>query len=139
MREEVNKGVARETYIEQRPWGKFEQFTHDESTTVKILSINSQETLSLQYHRHREEFWKIISGNALVTIGDITCQADEEDEFFIAKGQKHRIETEGCSVKVLEISFGNFDENDIVRLKDKYKRSKDLSRKLKNENPKAKS
>jgi len=114
-------------YVEQRPWGEFEQFTHGECTTVKILTVNPQEALSLQYHRHREEFWKVLSGSALITVGEVTYKANAGGEFFIAKGKKHRIKTGKHSVKVLEISFGNFDEKDIVRLEDKYKRSKTLT------------
>lgn len=111
-------------YVEQRPWGKFERFTHGEPTTVKILIVNPHQALSLQYHVHREEFWKIISGKAQVVVGDCTYDAKEDDEFFIAKKQIHRIQTTDSFVKVLEISFGNFDENDIVRLEDKYQRHK---------------
>jgi len=110
--------------IDQRPWGEFEQFTCGEPSTVKILTVNPQEALSLQYHNRRKEFWKVIQGQASITVGDTVFKAHEGDEFFIAQGQKHRIETEHSLVKVLEISFGDFDENDIVRLEDKYKRNK---------------
>jgi mannose-6-phosphate isomerase-like protein (cupin superfamily) len=44
------------------------------------------------------------------------------DEFFIPKETVHQIKTSDSSVSILEIAFGNFDENDIVRLKDKYNR-----------------
>ena len=27
-------------YKEERPWGVFEQFTHNENSTVKILTVN---------------------------------------------------------------------------------------------------
>lgn len=111
-------------YIEQKPWGQFEQFTHNEPVTVKIVTVNPHEALSLQYHHNREEFWKIISGKGEVTVEGTTYQAQEGDEFFVAQGQKHRIQANGSLVKMLEISFGDFDENDIVRLEDKYYRNK---------------
>ena len=109
-------------YYEKRPWGSFEQFTHQETTTVKILTIQPSQSLSLQYHNKRSEFWKVIAGCGKVTIGDTVHDASEGDEFFVNKGEKHRIETNRCEIKVLEISFGDFDENDIVRLEDKYNR-----------------
>ncbi|MFH1478739.1 MAG: phosphomannose isomerase type II C-terminal cupin domain [Candidatus Omnitrophota bacterium] len=118
----VKKICLEKKYIEIRPWGKFEQFTHGEPTTVKILTVNPREALSLQYHRRRQEFWKVISGKARITVGDTTRQARKGDEFFIAQRQKHQIQTSKSTIKVLEISFGCFDEDDIVRLKDKYKR-----------------
>ena len=109
-------------YSEQRPWGEFEQFTHGESTTVKILTVQPSQSLSLQYHNKRSEFWKVISGCGKVTVGDAVHDASEGDEFLINKGEKHRIATDNSKIKVLEISFGDFDENDIVRIEDKYNR-----------------
>lgn len=44
------------------------------------------------------------------------------DEFFIPKETVHQIKTADASLSSLEIAYGNFDENDIVRLKDKYNR-----------------
>jgi len=111
-------------YIEQKPWGQFEQFVHNQPVTVKIITVNPHQALSLQYHHNREEFWRVIFGIGEIIVGDITYQAKEGDEFFITQKQKHRIQTNDCPIKVLEISFGNFDENDIVRLEDKYCREK---------------
>ena len=109
-------------YSEQRPWGEFEQFTHGEPTTIKILTIQPGESLSLQYHNKRSEYWKVIFGWGKITVEDTVHNATEGDEFLINKGEKHRIETDSSKIKVLEISFGDFDENDIVRIEDKYNR-----------------
>lgn len=109
-------------YFEKRPWGSFEEFCKNEVCTVKMLTVNPNEELSLQYHNHRDEFWKIIAGKAKIVIGEQTINAKEEDEFFIERGIKHRIKTGDSSVKILEISFGKFNEQDIVRLEDKYNR-----------------
>jgi len=110
-------------YKEERPWGNFEQFTHNEISTVKILNVIPNQELSLQYHNHRDEFWRVISGKPIIVLGEETIPAKEGDEFFIPRGTKHRIKTEEHPGSLLEISFGNFDENDIVRLEDKYNRS----------------
>lgn len=110
-------------YKEKRPWGNFERFTHNEISTVKILTVNPNEELSLQYHHNREEFWKIIEGTGNFTIGDTTKIGQKGDEFFIPKETLHQIKTSDASVTIIEIAFGNFDEDDIVRLSDKYHRS----------------
>ena len=115
---------SRQKHIVEKPWGRFEQFTKQEPVTVKILTINPNECLSLQYHHKREEFWKIISGEGEITLGDSTMSAHEGDEYFIARKQKHTIRAGKVQVRVLEISFGDFDENDIVRLEDKYNRER---------------
>ena len=111
-------------YIVKKPWGMFEQFTKQEPVTVKIITINPNESLSLQYHHKRAEFWKILSGKGELTLGDSIIQANEGDEYFIEKKQKHRMKANSLQVRMLEISFGDFDENDIVRLEDKYNRER---------------
>lgn len=106
----------------KRPWGAFTTFTHNEISTVKILHIYKGEEFSLQYHNNREEFWKILKGNPEVTVGDKIESAHEGDEFYVAAHTNHRISAPDDDVTVLEISFGEFDEDDIVRLEDKYNR-----------------
>lgn len=106
----------------ERPWGSFRQFTKNENTTVKILTINPDQELSLQYHQSRDEFWKVISGNPEIIIGKNTISAKEGDEFFIPKGELHRIRASETAVSILEIAFGDFKEDDIVRVEDRYGR-----------------
>jgi len=110
--------------ITSKPWGNFIQFCNNESCTVKIIHVNPNEQLSLQYHHDRDEFWRVLSGAALVQIGEEMLKASEGDEFMIPRLAKHRIKTEDSTVRILEISFGRFDEKDIVRLEDKYGRVK---------------
>ncbi len=109
-------------YIEKRPWGKFEQFTHNEKTTVKIITLNPKQKLSLQYHKKRSEFWRFLDNPAKVTIGKKTIKVKKDSELIIQKGALHRVEALNKPVKFLEIAYGNFNENDIVRIKDKYGR-----------------
>ena len=109
-------------YEEKRPWGKFERFTQNEISTVKILTVEANQQLSVQYHHKREEFWRVIKGACEVILGEEIHKAEEGDEFFIPKETKHSIKTNDSKVEVLEISFGEFDENDIVRTEDRYGR-----------------
>lgn len=104
-----------------KPWGNFEQFSCNEKSTVKILNVGSSESLSLQLHNNRDEYWKILEGTGVINIGNKTYQAKEGDEFWIPKKTIHRI-IGVTDTKVLEISFGEFDENDIVRYDDIYGR-----------------
>jgi mannose-6-phosphate isomerase-like protein (cupin superfamily) len=90
--------------------------------TVKILYLNPKEALSLQYHNNREEFWKIIKGSAKITINKKITNAKIKDEFFISKKALHRAQGGKNGAQILEISFGNFNEKDIIRIEDKYKR-----------------
>jgi len=107
---------------ENRPWGKFQRFTLNEKTTVKILTIKPKQAPSIQYHHKRAEFWKILEGSGKATIGKRTRKLKPGDEVYIKKKQIHSIEAYSKTVKILEISFGTFDEYDIVRVEDKYGR-----------------
>jgi len=110
-------------YSEKRPWGGFEQFTLNEISTVKILTIKAKKRLSLQKHKNRKEFWKFLDNPAKVTLGKKTFKAKKGDEFIINKGINHRIEGLDKDVHVLEISLGKFDEKDIKRIEDDFGRA----------------
>jgi mannose-6-phosphate isomerase len=106
----------------ERPWGNFRQFTHNESSTVKIVTVKSNETLSLQSHNHRSEFWHVISGSGTVQIGEIKKNTIVGDEHEIKVGEKHRLGAGPNGLQVLEIAYGDFDESDIIHYEDKYGR-----------------
>ena len=107
---------------EDRPWGNFTQFTYNEPCSVKILTVHKNQSISLQYHTERDEFWRVLSGDPTVTVGDKITHAKIGDEFFIPKEIKHRLASGDTDIQVLEISFGDFDEDDIVRIEDSYGR-----------------
>ena len=112
---------------EKRPWGKFERFTLNEPCTVKLVYVDGDKRLSLQYHNNRSEFWKVVKGPVKVQIGKSedaldtkTLQTGETIE--VPKNALHRLVGAGTDAVILEISTGEFDEGDIVRLQDDYKR-----------------
>jgi len=106
---------------EERAWGNFERFTLNEQTTVKILTIKSGEALSLQQHKHRDEFGRVLKGSAVVRIANAETDVHNKDTFFIPRNTTHRI-TAHEEFVYLEISFGNFDEDDEQRIEDNYGR-----------------
>lgn len=112
-----------EVYTEKRPWGSFEKFNENEKCTVKLLHIKPGSRLSLQYHNKRKEFWKIVKGSARVQVHDKQSSLIEGDNIIIPSGAKHRIRAGNSGCTVLEISYGSFDENDIVRIEDDYHRA----------------
>ena len=116
-------GEQNKSYREERPWGIFEQFTENEKSTVKIITVNPGQAFSLQYHEHREECWRVISGEGTITIGEDKFPVQVGAEFDIKPGTKHQVEAGEIPVVILEISLGDFSEDDIVRIKDKYGRA----------------
>lgn len=101
-----------------RPWGKY--------TTVsktKIIKINPNKRLSLQYHHNREEFWQIIKGSGEITIDNKTQKAKVGDCFNIPKLIKHRAKANQEGLEILEIATGDVEETDIIRIKDDFNRN----------------
>jgi mannose-6-phosphate isomerase-like protein (cupin superfamily) len=109
-------------YSEIRPWGRFEKFHENKSCTVKLIYVNANSRLSLQYHKKRSEFWKVIKGTAVVEIDKKTIVLKEGETTTIPRQAKHRVLALKSDCIILEIAYGRFDENDIVRLEDDYQR-----------------
>ena len=106
----------------KRPWGLFKQFSLNEKTTVKILIVKPNQILSLQKHKKRKEMWHFLT-DGYVQIGKKTKKIKEGESVVIQKMQAHRIFAKKNVVKVLEVSYGTFDEKDEIRLEDKYGRT----------------
>ena len=111
-------------YLDTRPWGEELWLTRDSGapTMVKVITVKPGESLSLQYHRRREEFWLVLSGDGSAEIAEQALKLKSGDTCFIPREVKHRISGGSSVLKFLELSFGDFDENDIIRLEDKYGR-----------------
>ena len=107
--------------VVKKPWGHEDLFTFNEISTVKIINIKPNKILSLQKHRKRREMWYFLT-EGYVVIGNKTKRVKKGEVVKVSKGVKHRIFSKDKEVKVLEISFGKFDWDDIVRLEDKYGR-----------------
>ncbi len=106
-----------------KPWGRFEQFTHNLPSTVKIITVVPGGCLSRQYHDRRDELWVVLDPGARVELGEKVLDPAPEEKLFIPRGTVHRLSCSGeRPVRVLEVSFGEFDEEDIVRLEDAYGR-----------------
>lgn len=115
---------APKIYHEIRPWGNFFRYTNNTVSTVKVITVNPEEALSYQFHRNRDELWVPLTKNLGVTIGEQTFTASQNDPIFISRLTKHRAFAVGKKpAQWLEIAFGDFDEEDVVRLEDRYGRA----------------
>ena len=123
-------------FREDRPWGFFVNFDEEikDLGWVKILHLKKGGELSHQYHNKRKEIWYIISGEGEVLIWDTEedYKAGKSKVFFVKEGDKVVIEKKQIhtaigksdnGLTILEFGIGVCEENDIVRLKDKYGRA----------------
>ena len=110
---------------DNRPWGRWEVLDTGEGFAVKRITVNPGAILSLQLHHHREEHWVIVRGRARVTRGSEVLELARNQAVFIPLETAHRIENPGDEpLEFVEVQVGDkLDENDIVRLEDRYGRS----------------
>jgi mannose-1-phosphate guanylyltransferase/mannose-6-phosphate isomerase len=113
-------------YGEARPWGSFRRLVHDEPCTVKLLTVHPGERLSLQSHEKRSELWLVADPGAVVEIDGSVSRPAVGDTVFIPCGARHRLAADPSApapVRIVEMTFGTFDEDDITRYEDQYGRS----------------
>jgi glycosyltransferase involved in cell wall biosynthesis/mannose-6-phosphate isomerase-like protein (cupin superfamily) len=112
---------ARENY---RPWGHYENLLERSDHKIKELIVNPGERLSLQKHQRRAEHWTVVSGEALVTVGEKEIPLKRGQSVDIPKGEVHRITNSAeTPLVIVEVQMGDyFGEDDIVRLQDDYDR-----------------
>jgi mannose-1-phosphate guanylyltransferase/mannose-6-phosphate isomerase len=112
----------RKSIVVKKPWGNFKQYTLNEPTTVKIITVEPGQCLSKQSHRMRDELWIPLDEGAKMEIGDRKIHPKKEEEIWIPRNVVHRLSAKDKRVRILEISFGTFDEEDVIRYEDKYGR-----------------
>jgi mannose-6-phosphate isomerase len=108
----------------QRPWGSFKQYAHNRECTVSLMTVQPGQRLSLQSHRERAELWIVLDDGAVVQVGDELRTYNAGDEIWIKANEKHRLAcgAGGKPVRVLEVAFGNWQQDDITRYEDDYRR-----------------
>lgn len=103
-----------------KPWGSYTVLSQILSTTVKIIFLKSGHRTSLQLHNHRSEKWFVLDGSGYAELNGKHRLVNGKS-IFIPKKEPHRIEA-STDLTLLEISYGLFDEEDIIRIEDDYSR-----------------
>src|SRR5258708_32704221 len=105
-----------------RPWGDFKQFAHNEEVTVSLMVVQPGQRLSLQSHTARAELWIVLDDGATVQVGDEIVHPRAGDEIWIPAQSKHRLSSHDKAVRVLEVAFGNWQQHEVTRYDDDYRR-----------------
>ena len=110
--------------VGERPWGKYYVLEDKENYKLKRIEVNAGHRLSYQYHHHRQEFWTVVQGEAVVVLDGVEHVVKYGESIFIPLGAKHRIENRSSELLVfIEVQTGTyFGEDDIVRIQDDYSR-----------------
>lgn len=106
-----------------RPWGSFSQYVFNAETTVSLMTVNPGQRLSLQSHTGRAELWIVLDDGATVQVDDDIQTYSAGAEVWIPANARHRLSCTGDKpVRVLEVAFGNWQQDDIERYDDDYAR-----------------
>ncbi len=109
----------------EKPWGWELIWADADAYVAKILFVRAGESLSLQFHREKDESWYVQTGRARLELGEIGQEALDEEVviagscFRFRPGTVHRL-TAVEDTTILEASTPQVD--DIVRLEDRYGR-----------------
>lgn len=116
---------AEEFPVNHRPWGSYRTLTLQPRFQVKEIIVKPGGRLSLQSHVHRSEHWVVVSGAALITIGEEERSLTENESVYIPVGERHRLSNPGkIDLKLIEVQTGAYlGEDDIIRYEDVYNRS----------------
>ena len=107
-----------------RPWGSYTVLEDADRYKIKRIEVKPGKRLSLQKHFHRSEHWIVVSGTALVRVGDEEKIVRANESVYIPMGELHRLENPGkIKLVLVEAQVGEYTgEDDIVRIEDDYQR-----------------
>ena len=109
----------------EKPWGWELIWAHAEAYVGKILFVRAGESLSLQFHKVKDESWYVHDGRAGVEVGEVgdALRATEVVTpgscFRFRPGTVHRVSALEDTT-IFEVSTPHLD--DVVRLEDRYGR-----------------
>jgi mannose-6-phosphate isomerase-like protein (cupin superfamily) len=120
----LDRWAARTRRVD-KPWGWELVWAETDQYVGKVLFVKAGESLSLQFHRVKDEAWYVQSGRAKIELGDAGAAILNEEVvtapafFHFTPGTVHRV-TAVDDTTIIEVSTPQLD--DIVRLEDTYGR-----------------
>jgi mannose-6-phosphate isomerase len=109
----------------EKPWGWELIWAVADAYVGKVLFVRAGESLSLQFHREKDESWYIESGRVRLELGDVGQEVLDAEIvaagacFRYRPGTVHRV-TALEDTTILEVSTPHLE--DVVRLEDRYGR-----------------
>lgn len=108
-----------------KPWGHELIWAEAAQYVGKVLFVKAGESLSLQFHREKDESWLVHDGRAKLELGSAADPLLSQEVvtagacFRFRPGTVHRV-TAIEDTTILEVSTPQLD--DVVRLEDRYGR-----------------
>lgn len=115
----------------EKPWGTELKWAHTAHYVGKIVKVNPNERLSIQFHREKVETMLVLSGWGWMNFytmdedGDPTFSSIKTlgvgEVIHIPPKQIHSLAAGPDGIEVVEVSTNHL--NDLVRISDKYGRN----------------
>ena len=110
----------------EKPWGWELIWAHAEEYVGKVLFVRAGHSLSLQFHKEKDESWYVQSGRAELQLGDAGDALLNTEViapgacFRFRPGTVHKLKAL-ADTTIFEVSTPQLD--DVVRLDDRYGRA----------------
>ena len=114
----------------EKPWGFEVIWALSDDYCGKVLFVRAGQSLSLQFHRVKDESWYVQDGRAELELADVGNAVTVSEivsagaAFRFPPGTVHRV-TALEDTTILEVSTPQID--DVVRLEDRYGRTDDAA------------
>ncbi len=86
------------------------------------MTVKEGQCLSFQSHHRRSELWIVLTEGCEIQLGAEIQHPAVGAEFWIPAGTPHRLRSRSGNVIVLEVAFGDWQQEDITRYQDDYGR-----------------
>ena len=104
-------------YVE-RPWGRWRVLHEVPGLKVKELTVDPGQSLSMQQHTKRAEYWIVSDGQARVELEHSAwCELNKHKSVALQVKEWHRLYNPyENQCRIVEIQYGeSCDEEDIIR------------------------
>jgi cytidyltransferase-like protein len=101
----------------ERPWGYYRVLHQVNGTKVKELTIMPGQSLSMQKHNNRSEYWHVTEGKCRVEFENEYLVLDSHKNAHIHQGEWHKLSNpHDIPCRLVEIQYGTVcEEYDIER------------------------
>ena len=87
----------------EKPWGWELIWAHGDAYVGKILFVRAGESLSLQFHREKDESWHVQTGRARLELGEVGQEVLDEEVVSASSGKNiHRLVVKKPGLEIRE-------------------------------------
>ena len=108
----------------EKPWVFYKDIFRSDEVVFKRIVISPGEEISYQRHSKRSEFWYVAEGFGYFRWNNVTkWKVKQGFTVEINVNDNHQlINTGDTDLVIYEMQYGKCEEDDIIRMEDKYDR-----------------